>query len=481
MVETLFDRAPRRARRRRRRRQSPWAPCWRSTASTASSTSRSAPTCARPRSAWPRTACPASTDIEDVAPEDVDDLTRGCHDGDLGPARRAARWRAGGGGGRHPRRRGGQPLDAGAPAWSRRCTRSASWAAAPHVPRGPPGQEPAQRAAGRDAGAAPRHHQLPDPRPIAAYLEARANYGYPGPAAALARPERSGCAWCRWPATCASPGRRCPSRCSTSRPRRSARACTRPDRLGAGGRRGERLHRQPPAAVPAPGRPLVRGAQPAAQRRAGRPARRRPQLKYLMLHNIDTVGADVDPALLGWHIRQGATLTFEVIPPARGRPGRGAGPRGPAGPPGGGPGHPPRGGRVPPLLLQLEHHLGPPRPQLAVFGLTRDDLTEPDDPGAPAPPRRGGADADLHHPQGREEALGARAGGRLPVAQFEKLWGDMTALPEVDSRYVVVPRVAGPAAQGAGAARRLAARRLRGRSRAPLRLGGSAPGVPRPN
>ncbi len=28
----------------------------------------------------------------------------------------------------------------------------------------------------------------------------------------------------------------------------------------------------------------------------------RPQLKYLLLHNIDTLGADVDPALLGFHI-----------------------------------------------------------------------------------------------------------------------------------------------------------------------------------
>ena len=39
----------------------------------------------------------------------------------------------------------------------------------------------------------------------------------------------------------------------------------------------------------------------------------RPQLKYLMLHNIDTLGADVDPALLGLHIQSGACLTFEVI------------------------------------------------------------------------------------------------------------------------------------------------------------------------
>jgi hypothetical protein len=28
----------------------------------------------------------------------------------------------------------------------------------------------------------------------------------------------------------------------------------------------------------------------------------------------------------------------------------------------------------------------------------------------------------------------------FPVTQFEKLWGDMTALPEIDSRFVIVPR-----------------------------------------
>ena len=31
----------------------------------------------------------------------------------------------------------------------------------------------------------------------------------------------------------------------------------------------------------------------------------------------------------------------------------------------------------------------------------------------------------------------------FPVAQFEKLWGDMTALPELDCRFVVVPRTRG--------------------------------------
>ena len=31
----------------------------------------------------------------------------------------------------------------------------------------------------------------------------------------------------------------------------------------------------------------------------------------------------------------------------------------------------------------------------------------------------------------------------FPIAQFEKLWGDMTALPELDCRFVLVPRMRG--------------------------------------
>jgi hypothetical protein len=31
----------------------------------------------------------------------------------------------------------------------------------------------------------------------------------------------------------------------------------------------------------------------------------------------------------------------------------------------------------------------------------------------------------------------------FPVAQFEKLWVDMTALPELDTQFVVVPRLRG--------------------------------------
>lgn len=42
--------------------------------------------------------------------------------------------------------------------------------------------------------------------------------------------------------------------------------------------------------------------------------RYRPQLKTLMLHNIDTVGADIDPEILGKFLETGSTLAFEVVP-----------------------------------------------------------------------------------------------------------------------------------------------------------------------
>jgi UDP-N-acetylglucosamine pyrophosphorylase len=40
----------------------------------------------------------------------------------------------------------------------------------------------------------------------------------------------------------------------------------------------------------------------------------RPQLKYLMLHNINTIGTDVDIGLLGLLASKDATLSFKVIP-----------------------------------------------------------------------------------------------------------------------------------------------------------------------
>src|SRR5262249_44864170 len=39
-----------------------------------------------------------------------------------------------------------------------------------------------------------------------------------------------------------------------------------------------------------------------------------PRLRRLLVHNIDTLGANLDPGVLGLAIESGATLCFEVIP-----------------------------------------------------------------------------------------------------------------------------------------------------------------------
>ncbi|MBI5674994.1 MAG: UTP--glucose-1-phosphate uridylyltransferase [Nitrospirae bacterium] len=39
-----------------------------------------------------------------------------------------------------------------------------------------------------------------------------------------------------------------------------------------------------------------------------------PELKYLLCHNIDTMGTNIDPALFGAHILSGSCMTFEVTP-----------------------------------------------------------------------------------------------------------------------------------------------------------------------
>ncbi len=168
----------------------------------------------------------------------------------------------------------------------------------------------------------------------------------------------------------------------------------------------------------------------------------RPQLKYLLLHNIDTVGADADPALLGVHIRSGATLTFEVIP--RRLEDRGGGLAR-------------VNGRV-----RLVEGLALPReedefrltyynsntcwisldPLLAVFGLTRADLADEAKvlAGIRAVAARMPTYVTLKEVKKR---WGHGQEDVFPVTQFEKLWVDMTTLPEVDTRFVVVPRLRG--------------------------------------
>ena len=228
--------------------------------------------------------------------------------------RRTRRSRAGGpaarrGGGGDARRRRGQPLDAGAGVvkalhpfcklGGRHRTFLEVHLAKSRRTGAPGGRRPCRTSS-------PPATSRTTPSTSATSTQS-GNYGYPGDCSSR-RGGASGCAWCRWPATCASPGRRCRSRCSTSRPRRCARACTRAHRLGPGGRGGQRLHRQRPARSA-----CTRWATGTRCRTccatASWPAScaERPQLKYLLLHNIDTLGLDLDPALLGLHIRQGAT------------------------------------------------------------------------------------------------------------------------------------------------------------------------------
>jgi hypothetical protein len=168
----------------------------------------------------------------------------------------------------------------------------------------------------------------------------------------------------------------------------------------------------------------------------------RPTLRHLLVHNIDTLGADLDPGVLGLHAAAGRPLTFEVI-------GRRIDDRG--------------GGlaRVDGRPRILEGLALPREEQefdlsfyntltnwvdvdglLAVFGLSRADLAD----GArvtAAVNRLAGRlptyvtlkDVKRRWGQGHEDVF--------PVCQFEKLWGDMTALPDVGCGFVVVPRARG--------------------------------------
>ena len=168
----------------------------------------------------------------------------------------------------------------------------------------------------------------------------------------------------------------------------------------------------------------------------------RPNLQYLMLHNIDTVGADLDPALLGLHMQLGSCLTFEVI--TRRIDDRGGGLARVDGRP------------------RLVEGLAMPREQdefalsyyntmttwididkvLAAFGLDRSGLADPDKVAS-----------GIRHLAARmptyitlkevKKRWGHGQEDIFPVAQFEKLWGDMTALPEISSHFVVVPRLRG--------------------------------------
>jgi UDP-N-acetylglucosamine pyrophosphorylase/galactokinase/mevalonate kinase-like predicted kinase len=164
----------------------------------------------------------------------------------------------------------------------------------------------------------------------------------------------------------------------------------------------------------------------------------RPQLKYLMLHNIDTLGANIDPGLLGQHIVSKKCLTFEVI--TRRLDDRGGGLA-----------------RVNgwPRLLE---GLAMPREKdefnlsyynsmttwididalLEVFKLSRTDLGDEQkveqavrELSQRMPTYITIKDVKKRWGNGQEDVY--------PVSQFEKLWSDMSALDDVSTGFVVVP------------------------------------------
>ncbi|MFN5927384.1 MAG: UTP--glucose-1-phosphate uridylyltransferase, partial [Roseiflexaceae bacterium] len=171
--------------------------------------------------------------------------------------------------------------------------------------------------------------------------------------------------------------------------------------------------------------------------------RTQPQVKYLMMHNIDTLGAIIDPAILGLHIASGRTLSFEVI--ARRIDDRGGGLA-----------------RVDDQVRLVEG-LAMPRVSdefllryyntltnwididalLTVFGLTRSDILHDAERVTQAvrnvaqrmPTYVTIKDVKKRWGNGQEDVY--------PVAQFEKLWGDMTSLPEANCGFLHVSRLRG--------------------------------------
>jgi hypothetical protein len=168
----------------------------------------------------------------------------------------------------------------------------------------------------------------------------------------------------------------------------------------------------------------------------------RPQLKYLMLHNIDTLGANLDAGCLGLHIQSDADLSFEVI--SRRLEDRGGGLAR-------------VDGRV-----RLVEGLAMPREEdefhlswynslttwididrlLKIFGLDRAALGNPKavdaairELGRRMPTYITLKDVKKRWGHGQEDVF--------PVSQFEKLWGDMTALSDVNCSFLVVPTLRG--------------------------------------
>ncbi len=171
-----------------------------------------------------------------------------------------------------------------------------------------------------------------------------------------------------------------------------------------------------------------------------------PGLNYLLVHNADTLGASLDPLLLGLHILKEKTLSFEVVPRFWGD----------------------RGG----FLARID---GDPRiieagclPReedeflfsyynslttwitidrlLSFFWLTREDLKRAaDDPDTTGRVENSLGEVEQEIPVyvTLKETPFIWGGGRtemVPVVQCERLWGEMSRLPGLPTGFIAVAR-----------------------------------------
>ena len=169
---------------------------------------------------------------------------------------------------------------------------------------------------------------------------------------------------------------------------------------------------------------------------------KQPALKHILVHNVDTAGVNIDPAILGHHIESEAGMTIEVI--TRRLEDRGGGLARTDG------------------KVRLIEGLALPREEyefilsyynsatywidldqmLHVFGLDRDDLRNQQKvtEAARSVASRMPTYITLKNVKKR---WGKGQEDVYPTLQYEKLWGDMTTLPELKCSYIAVSRERG--------------------------------------
>jgi hypothetical protein len=172
--------------------------------------------------------------------------------------------------------------------------------------------------------------------------------------------------------------------------------------------------------------------------------RERPALKTLLLHNIDTCGVNLDPALLGHHLSSGKCLNFEVI--ERRLEDRGGGLARVNGQP------------------RIVEGLAMPREEdefglrfyntmstwidvdalLTAFSLSRRDILSENMEHITAGIRElAGRLPTYITLKEVKKRWGHGQEDVFPVTQFEKLWSDLSGLPDMATGFLVVPRLRG--------------------------------------